>query len=650
MRPSDDRSNLFNHHHRPGDENQGSFRFDPTDPTLMRTTSGIEIPESDYCHYVSGTRHPMLSELRAATMDAGPGSIVLPCTIPLLNENLRDRLSRGAVYGIDLVWQSEQRAMHTMVIGPTGAGKNTTVIDPLRYSAIADPAQTVISFSLKAGDFGPIKSLCKKFKKRLVVINLNDAQRSLSWNPLDVDSLDEAIDVIRRYTDSVKNPHSDDSEFWSQWIRTGFAGAWQAGYRSFPELYQFFALPTDELIRALKTHNNPSSQQLAAFLEGRSHNAETVLASIVGAMASFLSDSVVRVMGSSELKLQRLFRKPVCLHVEISEARLETLLVLYQMFARAVTDELIDSAERNHRKVIPSTMFFDDLPSLGRILTPSRLMTMRSRGIGTVSGVQSLSSLESIYGGASRALIDNVHTKIILPGGVASDAEYFSQATGLQMVALPTYENQAPSFVQRPVLSGANIRTPGYHHPIFGMPATFIVGATSFQAYLQRSYEHPAIADLLRAGKRASGRERIRKSPLPLPPRIAKTEPNVGTGTALPPGITNTAGWTSTQLTELLEQIKKNSLDWPNTVGSARKWWSAFEEENKTRLALVVRLAEELQVRRATITEFFLSYVYSNTDNIQANLSYLDYTRLKKEEESKKKEAAARKLKENGGE
>ena len=52
-------------------------------------------------------------------------------------------------------------------------------------------------------------------------------------------------------------------------------------------------------------------------------------------------------------------------------------------------------------------------------------------------------------------------------------------------------------------------------------------------------------------------------------------------------------------------------------------------------------LAEELLVRRATITEFFLAYVYSNTDNIQANLFYLDFTRLKKEEERKKKEAAA---------
>jgi hypothetical protein len=59
-------------------------------------------------------------------------------------------------------------------------------------------------------------------------------------------------------------------------------------------------------------------------------------------------------------------------------------------------------------------------------------------------------------------------------------------------------------------------------------------------------------------------------------------------------------------------------------------------------MPLVLRLAEELQVRKATITEFFLAYVYSNTDNIQANLSYLDYTRLKKEEEKKKKEAAAK--------
>ena len=86
-----------------------------------------------------------------------------------------------------------------------------------------------------------------------------------------------------------------------------------------------------------------------------------------------------------------------------------------------------------------------------------------------------------------------------------------------------------------------------------------------------------------------------------------------------------------------LDLLKKEHLSWDDTTGSARKWWLAFEDENATRLPLVLRLAEELMNRKATITEFFLAYVYSNTDNILANLHFLDYTRLKKEEEEKKR-------------
>lgn len=85
-----------------------------------------------------------------------------------------------------------------------------------------------------------------------------------------------------------------------------------------------------------------------------------------------------------------------------------------------------------------------------------------------------------------------------------------------------------------------------------------------------------------------------------------------------------------------------NKIQYAETVGSARKWWDAFENENSSKPGLVARLAAELAVRNATITEFFLAYVYSNTDNIQANLDYLDYSRLKKQDEAKKREAAAK--------
>lgn len=129
--------------------------------------------------------------------------------------------------------------------------------------------------------------------------------------------------------------------------------------------------------------------------------------------------------------------------------------------------------------------------------------------------------------------------------------------------------------------------------------------------------------------------EELRKevvSGLPRRPR-----PVLATEKKLPSGISDTSGWSEEKLWNEIE-VKKGLVKWESTTGSARKWWETFEEENKHRPALILRLSEELAVRKATIVEFFLSYVYSNTDNIQANLHYLDYQRLKKEEDGKNDE------------
>jgi hypothetical protein len=97
-------------------------------------------------------------------------------------------------------------------------------------------------------------------------------------------------------------------------------------------------------------------------------------------------------------------------------------------------------------------------------------------------------------------------------------------------------------------------------------------------------------------------------------------------------GITDTSSWKDDdpRLHDLLVALR-GKLDWDHTTGSAQKWWKAFEEENRHRPKLVLRLAEELRNRNATITEFFLAYVYSNTDNVLANLDYLDYTRISRQ-------------------
>jgi hypothetical protein len=96
--------------------------------------------------------------------------------------------------------------------------------------------------------------------------------------------------------------------------------------------------------------------------------------------------------------------------------------------------------------------------------------------------------------------------------------------------------------------------------------------------------------------------------------------------------LTDTTGWTESAIHQRIEEVKK-SLDWERTIGIARKWWEAFELENSQRPDLILRVVEELLVRKATITEFYLTWVLSNVNNIQANLHYLDYRRLKKKED-----------------
>ena len=100
---------------------------------------------------------------------------------------------------------------------------------------------------------------------------------------------------------------------------------------------------------------------------------------------------------------------------------------------------------------------------------------------------------------------------------------------------------------------------------------------------------------------------------------------------ALRDGITDCRGWTDEQCWNRIERLKSEQLEWDGTTGSARTWWLKFETENRHRPALILRLAEELARRKATINRFFLASIYSNTDNIQANLHYLDYLMLKED-------------------
>ncbi len=101
-----------------------------------------------------------------------------------------------------------------------------------------------------------------------------------------------------------------------------------------------------------------------------------------------------------------------------------------------------------------------------------------------------------------------------------------------------------------------------------------------------------------------------------------------GTGDPAPAGEP-APHWSAGELAGTIEATKRERLDWGQTIGGAREWWERFESQNAARPTVVLRLIEELAKRQATITDFFLAAVDSNTDDLEANLHFLDYRRLK---------------------
>jgi hypothetical protein len=96
----------------------------------------------------------------------------------------------------------------------------------------------------------------------------------------------------------------------------------------------------------------------------------------------------------------------------------------------------------------------------------------------------------------------------------------------------------------------------------------------------------------------------------------------------------NFSKWTEEQILNFIFTLE-DALQLSNASAHAQKWWTSFKTENSKKPALVATLAMEIAQRQKTINDFFLCYVESLSDNIQANLYLSDYLSLLKEDERK---------------
>ena len=565
-----------------------------------------------------------------------------------------------------IIWANGDRNRHILAVSKTGGGKTTKLILPILYNDVMSPNRSVIILDSKPEMWTKLAGLAKKYNpsKKILLFNPLDIERSLSWNILSkIEDDTDAKLIANTIIMATDNPSSKaDSPFFRN-NALAVLNALMVGLLndpnetlSMPRVHELVQSGREGLCSWLEAHPE-SIRNTRAFVDlvrSGSQNADTILSELSMRISQWDLKAIRATTAFDELDLEKLILEPTVLIVELRESELEMLRPMANVIIVEILRFLTKYAERCPKVTLPRPvgLVIDEFASaLGRLPDIHvKLNTLRSRNISIVAAIQSTAQVKANYGDDADSVLAGFTSKIFMPPLDMVDAEWASKETGQMTIRFNTSssgsnqkitemfasknDNTQEQVQQRAVLTPDEVGRPTDNINTFFVPNTPV-----FQGYLTPYYKIPDMRKKIDDSE--SIMVKLREAPIEYEekdPEITAPSNQGGNSNGIPEGISDTTGWSNDQIQAKIDETKRK-LDWENTSGSAKKWWETFENENSNRLQLILRLCEELAIRNATITEFFLTYIYSNTDNIQANLYYLDYSRIKKEEEKKRKEA-----------
>lgn len=564
-----------------------------------------------------------------------------------------------------LIWANGDRNRHILAVSKTGGGKTTKLITPILYNDVMSKNRSVIILDSKPEMWAQLAGLVKKYNpsKKILLFNPLDLERSLSWNILSkIEDDTDAKLIANTIIMATDNPSSKaDSPFFRN-NALAVLNALMVGLLndpnetlSMPRVHELVQSGREGLCSWLEAHPDAirNTRAFVDLVRSGSQNADTILSELSMRISQWDLKAIRATTAFDELDLEQLILEPTILIVELRESELEMLRPMANVIIVEILRFLTKYAEKCPKVTLPRPvgLVIDEFASaLGRLPDIHvKLNTLRSRNISIVAAIQSTAQVKANYGDDADSVLAGFTSKIFMPPLDMVDAEWASKETGQMTIRFNTSslgsnqkitemfasksDNIQEQVQQRAVLTPDEIGRPTDNINTFFVPNTPV-----FQGYLTPWYKIPEMSKKINDSLSTVVKlrdvpiEYIEKDPEP----VKSTNRGEGSN-SIPEGISDTTGWSDEQIQNKITETRRK-LDWENTSGSAKKWWETFEQENSNRPQLILRLCEELAIRNATITEFFLTYIYSNTDNIQANLYYLDYSRIKKEEEKKRKE------------
>jgi type IV secretion system protein VirD4 len=387
--------------------------------------------------------------------------------------------AKGQPLGRYLSLNGEDIARGVAVFGPQGSGKTQCVILPAIADRMRDGHSLIVTDV--QGELQPyIEKIAGLTGHLLVVHNPSDAEGSCAINLCDW--VDNVADARAMAAVLLSEAHGRGDPFWAR-AAVNLLAACALHY---PTLGQVLQARTNlhAMARELAASETPGAAALAAHFTGSMRTQEPKLALNIMAeafnvgLAPWADPSVCEITSHTDLDLAaQLARMPTILILRCARRHSEAYGPYLGTILRVLTTRLDDIGEgqQDGQLPVPVGLILEEFPALGRLDSLVRdINLVRKRRISVLTAAQSLAQFDHVYPGKGEAdrLLAGLATKIVFGGCDQRTAEFFSNVSGQQTVALASvsrsgqqrYDSATASLRSRPLLLPDDLIRPDKGH------------------------------------------------------------------------------------------------------------------------------------------------------------------------------------------
>ena len=310
---------------------------------------------------------------------------------------------------------------HTLVIGATGAGKTTSVVDPLVYS-LAKAKESMVITDPKGEIYKQHSNLLRSRGYEIIVLNFREPQKGNCWNPLTLPyqlykagNTDKATELVDDVALNILQDKKAQDPFWEKSASDYFAGVTLGLFEDAKE--EEVNLNSINYVTTVGEDKCPPSNYIKEYFNMKGESsipyvfASNTINSPTETKGGILSvfrqkirlfasrEQLSEMLSRSDFDMREIGKKPTAVFMVIHDEK-TTYHALATIFIKQCYETLIDVAQECGGKLPVRTNFildeFANMPPLKDVTT--MVTAARSRLVRFTFIIQNFAQLNDVYG------------------------------------------------------------------------------------------------------------------------------------------------------------------------------------------------------------------------------------------------------------